>query len=411
MDRGYAIRFIRRGGVNLYKRTPGWPEKDYNHELIDSLPQFGEGSLYFPEGHYTTRVVVSGSNIKVYRVDSGVPTLLLEHNDSTFPSGGIGFSARSANFRVKDIKLTYNSLPDPALPYQQIECTVSAVGDLGMLNTTFLPFQAFGTTITNVGPIPAGGQQFKVRCENFDASSFCEETVDVTIGTGPAVSIVPLSSAISSGSTQGLTWTVNGPADSCSFTTSGVSSPKFSWNNIIFSNFETSPGSNIYTNGYTHTDTTEGPHDYTLECSNSGVFSNIETATVTVTNPCGNNTVDAGEECDPGDPADWGAYGQQCTDHPEHNDETGTVTCTGLCQYDYGSCIGGGPCCDGYDNDNDWLIDENDPGCWELGGDPSSHFCNPEGEDNCGNGLCEPITSENPVSCPDDCTVVDTGER
>ncbi len=86
----------------------------------------------------------------------------------------------------------------------------------------------------------------------------------------------------------------------------------------------------------------------------------------------------------------------------------------------------GDVCDDTSDNDNDGLIDENDPGCWIDGyneppgpeleaclSDPVGNGCyDPTGgdENNCGNGICEAFSGENPLVCPLDCAVTGGGE-
>ena len=133
-------------------------------------------------------------------------------------------------------------------------------------------------------------------------------------------------------------------------------------------------------------------------------------------NLCGNGTIEDGEECDG---ANLG--GQTCI---SQGFTGGTLSCNTpeQCNFNTNLCtsVGVGACCNGTDDDGDFLPDELDPGCWLPGynlfvcilnpDDPSCHSCTITNENNCGNFRCEPITGETPITCPADCKIIDIGE-
>lgn len=149
-------------------------------------------------------------------------------------------------------------------------------------------------------------------------------------------------------------------------------------------------------------------------------FFDEERVTVNIVGPaCGNGVQEFLEQCDGTD-----LGGKTCSDFLGFIG--GTLACTSSCRYDTSGCTssggggggggaggggGGGSgtteCSDDEDNDDDKWTDASDPGCWTDPDNPGSYNSNDSSEENCGDGLCQPKTGENPVTCPQDCVIED----
>jgi cysteine-rich repeat protein len=123
---------------------------------------------------------------------------------------------------------------------------------------------------------------------------------------------------------------------------------------------------------------------------------------------CGDGHAEGDEQCDGSD----GLSGAQCP-----SGTTGSVSCDS-CSIVYNCTPDGGDddtppptgttrqCNDGVDNDKDGTIDANDPGCsWNPPSSVLRYRSTDNDERNCGNGICENFTGENPISCRPDCAV------
>lgn len=180
---------------------------------------------------------------------------------------------------------------------------------------------------------------------------------------------------ISDGESVQLTWNIVNDADSCT----GVMDPTSDISNVSgWNGTKNSGGGSVVVGPLV----AENNYVFRIDCSNQGVTGPSSSDTVQV-------TVNTG-----------------------------------------GSAPSGGACEDIDDNDNDGLIDENDPGCWGENYDLSSCISDPEScrdvcvsdpnscwsdgvikENNCGNSRCEAFAGENPLSCPADCVVTGGGEQ
>jgi len=210
------------------------------------------------------------------------------------------------------------------------------------------------------------------------------------------------------------------------------------------------PATGHVTSGVTQTGTkqwtTTGSKSFkALAQDNQGVTSGWATHTITLTDPsppvgavCGDGTVESPEVCDDDNTQNEDYCSSDCLTAYSCGDgiiqsslETCDLgppaskngSCPKLCSATCSTqtCGGGSPCEDNFDNDGDRLTDKLDPGCWKdnynlftcltYPNDSSCYDPSITNENNCGNLRCEPITGENPITCPADCKIIDIGER
>ncbi len=161
------------------------------------------------------------------------------------------------------------------------------------------------------------------------------------------------------------------------------------------------PSSSTYTpsnTSYATTHTWSTATTYTVAAwavDTKGAISPIATKPITISVPdCSNNNDDDGDllidEADPGCWIDPTLGNTPANYDPRDNNEADPEC--------YNS---------NFDDDLDGVADANDPGCWidpALGNTPANYDAADDDENNCGNGLCEPNTKENFISCSVDCT-------
>jgi hypothetical protein len=217
---------------------------------------------------------------------------------------------------------------------------------------------------------------------------------------------------IDNGDFVDLLWTVSG-ADDCAATMDAGSTvnPYGQWQGSIDpsdgsqNNVGPLSGFNAYV--------------FKLECSNSiSGLSDFDTVAVTVNAAapiCGDNIINqASEQCDTPD------LGGNTCESVEGPGYAGILLCHGAgtpnkCTFNTGACVppSDDPICDdGFDNDEDGLIDVDDPGCyWEKPGVPGPYNPEDPDENNCGDGICQAISGEGPITCRIDCAVKEVPER
>jgi hypothetical protein len=150
----------------------------------------------------------------------------------------------------------------------------------------------------------------------------------------------------------------------------------------------------------------------TISCYPSGDPNECTLNTSSCTT-CGNNIQEIGEGCDGTDIP----YGGLCVNYSSGLYNGGDLGCTAGCTLDFDSCTESPPpeglevCENGIDDDNDGLADEVDPGCyWEKPGVPGPYNPEDPDENNCGDGICQAISGEGPITCRIDCAVTGGGE-